>query len=282
MTSSNHFILARPFIESAVARCVDHTAYSNTDLHHACSRLVLFVGTQPNVELTDSTVFAAPTIEKYIATLVDMSPASRGNLRSMLYRMSEVLLGTTGKGDMSYALSASSPSEPYVAQDEAQLRRWCRAQSDTRSGDARVLLALGFGAGLSAGEIVAARPGDIEEGVDGSGRVAYFVNATGARARRVQLDGTWAVEAVEVSAARASAEWLFAPKRKGTGKNLISNFIARGPDTGLRPNTQRMRATYLVKHIEAGDSVTELMRVAGVQSLDALARYVRFVGGAME
>jgi hypothetical protein len=33
-----------------------------------------------------------------------------------------------------------------------------------------------------------------------------------------------------------------------------------------------MRATYLVKHIEAGDSVTELMRIAGAQSLDALAR----------
>lgn len=56
---------------------------------------------------------------------------------------------------------------------------------------------------------------------------------------------------------RDGAEWLFCPKRKGTGKNLISNFIARGPDTGLRPTTQRMRAAYLVQHIEAGDSVKE-------------------------
>ena len=77
---------------------------------------------------------------------------------------------------------------------------------------------------------------------------------------------------------RQKAKWLFAPAREGAGKNLISNFVVRGGSAGLRPNTQRMRATYLVRHIAAGDSVTQMMEIAGVKSLDALARYVRFVG----
>jgi integrase len=278
MTPPNHFILARPFIESAVARCADHTAYSNADLHHACGRLVLFVGTEQNVELTDAIVFAAPTIEKYIATLTDMTPASRGNLRSMLYRMAEVLLGTTGKGDMSYALSASSPSEPYSAAEVSAIKGWAGKQSDAREVNVAALIGLGFGAGLSASEIAGVRVSDVERDSDGS----VHVSVTSGRYRRVQVDEQWRSE-VDFALEYGSADDLFfCPKRKGTGKNLISNFIARGSDVGLRPNTQRMRATYLVKHIEAGDSVKELMRIAGVQSLDALARYVRFVSGATE
>jgi hypothetical protein len=76
---------------------------------------------------------------------------------------------------------------------------------------------------------------------------------------------------------RAHDEWLFGPNRKGNGKSLISNFTVRGPDVGLRLQPQRMRSTYLVRHIQAGDSVVELLRIAGVQSLEELARYLRFV-----
>jgi hypothetical protein len=273
MSTPNHFILARPFIESAVARCVDRTSYSNAELHHACSRLALFVGTQPNALLTDALVFAAPTIERYIATLTDMTPASRGNLRSMLYRMSEVLLGTTGKGDMTYALSASSPSEPYSAADVAAIKRWSGKQLGARGANASALIGLGLGAGLSASEIAEVRGSDLARDSAGS----LYVSVSGVRSRRLLLDeasGSYVESALEFG---SPSGLLFCPKRKGTGKNLISNFIARGPDVGLRPSTQRMRATYLVKHIEAGDSVKELLRIAGVQSLDALGRYVRFV-----
>jgi integrase len=276
MTPPNHFILARPFIESAVLRCVDRTAYSNAELHHACGRLVLFVGTQPDVGLTDSAVFSAPTIEAYIATLTELTSASRGNLRSMLYRMSEVILGTTGKGDISYALSASSPSEPYSREEVALLNEWFAAQGN-RQTDAAALLGLGFGAGLSSAEIVALKPSDLDVEPTAEGTLV-FVHVKGLRARRVLVDHAYSKFVVAAWEARQKSKWLFAPGRNGAGKNLISNFVARGPDAGLRPNTQRMRATYLVKHIAAGDSVTELMRIAGVQSLDALARYVRFVG----
>jgi hypothetical protein len=196
----------------------------------------------------------------------------------MLFRMSEVLLDATGKGDMSYALSASSPSEPYSKQDELEVHAWARAQSVARSRDTHVLIALGFGAGLSSGEIIGTRPSDIEQGVDDLGNVAFFVNVTGTRARRIRVEGSWVDKMGAVAAKRAAAEWLFCPKRDGAGKNLISNLLARGPSVGLRPNTQRMRATFLVRHIAAGHSVAEVMRIAGVQSLGALARYVRFVG----
>jgi hypothetical protein len=276
MTTSNLFILARPIIESAVARCVDRTAYSNAELHHACAALVLFVARQSNADLSDQTVFAAPAIESYIATRTDMSPASRGNLRSMLYRMSEVLLGTTGKGDISYALSAASPSEPYSDRERKALERWRAAQSVTRRPSADALFGLGFGAGLSASEVMTVTPADIEFETNDAGPESS-VNVAGTRARRVLIDKDWNDSVVRAWQAHQNQALVFCPDRKGAGKNLITNFIARGGDVGLRPNTQRIRASYLVTHINAGDSVTTLIRIAGVKSLDALARYVRFV-----
>jgi hypothetical protein len=276
MSTSDLFVTVRPFIASAVARTVRRTAYSNAELHHACSRLILFVGAETHLKLTDATVFAAPTIEKYIATLTDMTPASRGNLRSVLYRMSEVLLGTTGKGDLSYTLSAASPSEPYSDAEVAALNVWFSAQGD-RQVDAAALFGLGFGTGLSSAEIVAVKPSDVE--VESAGETAsVVVTVRGVRHRAVVVDDAYARFVLAAWRPRQMGKWLFAPAREGAGKNLISNFVSRGASEGLRPNTQRMRATYLVRHIEAGDSVVELMRIAGVKSLDALGRYVRFVG----
>jgi hypothetical protein len=69
---------------------------------------------------------------------------------------------------------------------------------------------------------------------------------------------SWPVDVGSAPAdARLNAEWLFALVRRGGVKNLISNLVARGPDVGLRPQTQRMRAAYLVNHIEASESVAE-------------------------
>jgi hypothetical protein len=127
---------------------------------------------------------------------------------------------------------------------------------------------------------MAARVADVEQGDDEDGNQACFINVTGQRARRVQVDSAWAVDLGDALNERNDDEWLFCPKRDGAGKNLVTNFVARGGSRGIRPNTQRMRATYLVNHLEHGTPVVELMRIAGVQSLDALARYVRFAGEA--
>jgi integrase len=263
-------------VDSAVRRCVERTAYSYADLLRACIGLAThLVAGSSGVELNDERVFSPLAIEDYVSSLTHMKDASRSNLRSMLYRMSEVLLGVTAKRNRGFALPSSDPSEPYSDGDLVRLERWYSAQT-ARTPDAAALLALGLGAGLSASEIGNVASSDIEfDSSKRSPRVYVFVS--GERQRQVRIDEQWEPLIALALESRRDEVYLFRPKRKGAGKNLISNFIARGPDVGLRPNTQRMRATYLVKHIEGGDSVSELIRIAGVQSLDALARYVRFV-----
>jgi hypothetical protein len=271
----------RSFTESATATCADRTPYTTGELYSVCTKLALFATTILALELESETMFSANTIELFIqAGLPSWSPASRGNARSMLFRMSEVILGTVTRGSRLFALPASSPSEPYAAAEQNEVRKWKNAQGGRRASDASVLLALGFGAGLSAGEIMAARVANVEQGEDELGNMAYFINVTGQRARRVQVDSAWTGDLSVTVDERSHDEWLFCPKRDGAGKNLITNFVARGGSHGIRPNTQRMRATYLVNHLEHGTPVIELMRIAGVQSLDALARYVQFVGEA--
>jgi len=61
--------------------------------------------------------------------------------------------------------------------------------------------------------------------------------------------------------------FAFAPKREAAGKNLVSNFVARSEGEGIRANAQRIRATWVVDHLQSGTPVLNLMELAGVRSL---------------
>jgi hypothetical protein len=109
-------------VDSAVVRCAGRTPYTATDLRFACLGLFRHVlNGQPGIVLTDENVFAPAAIESFIASLVNFKAASRSNLRSVLYRMSEVLLGVTAKGNSAFALPSSDPSEPYTDEESAGL-----------------------------------------------------------------------------------------------------------------------------------------------------------------
>lgn len=63
-----------------------------------------------------------------------------------------------------------------------------------------------------------------------------------------------------------------------TGKNTVSNLVARAAkdrDPALPvPVPQRMRATWLVRHLDAGVRVDALLKAAGLDSLSVLDRYL--------
>jgi hypothetical protein len=81
-------------VDSAVARCAGRTAYSTTDLLHACVGLTThLINGRIGVDLDDEKVFAPVAIEDYLSSLGHLSDNVRSNIRSILYRMSDVLLG---------------------------------------------------------------------------------------------------------------------------------------------------------------------------------------------
>ena len=263
------------FVESSVSKCLKKTPYSSADLYQATSRMAAWVDAQPDLLLDEATVFAPATVEQFIQEgLPAYAPASRGNRRSMLLRMSETILGSAAHRAQSGALPASSPSVPYSVDEVRSVQTWASAQSGDRRKSARVLAAAGLGAGLSTGEITALRVADIVTTANET-----FIAVTGARPRRVLVDRKWASALRGSVKGREPKEWAFCPSRAGAGKNLVTNFVARSTSTEVRPNAQRMRATWLVGRLQSGESAIAMMINAGVTSLGAITRYITFTQG---
>jgi len=262
---------ATDFTLAAVADTVDALPYDTADLNSATNRLVAWCWETAGLPLERHIVFHRDTIARFISVgCPELKPASRGNLRSQLLRMSEILAQPAPR--RLKALPPSDPSAPYSTEELVSLRSWAGGQSTAgRRANAAVLLALGAGAGLSASEIGELRVADIQ--VD---ELGVLVNVTGSRARSVPVLREWEEALIERVASTDPGKHAFRENHTTFYPNLISNFVDRGHPTRVRLTTQRLRATWIVHHLDAGTPVAALMEAAGVESLEAFTRYVRF------
>ena len=263
---------ATDFTLAAVADTVNALPYDTADLNSAATRLVSWCWETAGFPLERHIVFHRDTIARFISVgCPGLKAASRGNLRSQLLRMSEILSQPAPR--RLKALPPSDPSAPYSAEELVSLRSWASGQSTAgRRANAAVLLALGAGAGLSASEIGELRVADIQ--VDELGVV---VNVTGSRARSVPVLREWEESLVARVASLDPEQFAFRENHRTFYPNLISNFVDRGNPSRVRLTTQRLRATWIVGHLEAGTPVAVLMKAAGVESLEAFTRYIQFV-----
>lgn len=270
----DHVWLAiREFVADTVAACDRETAYDQGDLSVAATKLTAWAKATAGLPLERDIVFRRETIGNFIATgATEYRPAARGNLRSQLLRMSEVLLPQHQIRKLR-PLPPSDPTRPYSMQQVALLRVWADTESTpARIANANVLLALGLGAGLTASEIGTVRVEDLE--IDEFGVVVHVL---GDREREVPVLQVWETALRRRALTLEQDRFVF---RENHGKfypNLVSNFVARSHVLGPLPQTQRMRTTWVVGHLERGTPVRVLMRAAGVESLEAFTRYIEFV-----
>lgn len=164
---------------------------------------------------------------------------------------------------------ASLAGAPYDTGELVALVSWARSFPTAASRqDADTLLALGLGAGLSASEIIALRHGDVVRpavGVDilvrgSSGRVVPVLRA---------------YQALLPPPSRDETRFVFRAARRGEYVNAITNFTGRVQ--GARPVAQRMRATWIVHHLEASTPLDVLLDAAGLTTPAALRRFLPFV-----
>ena len=273
------WLAVRHFVTIAVADAVGKTPYKEATLNVATTRLTAWAWQAAGLPLERSIIFNRDTIARFIAVgCDDWKPAARGNLRSQLLRMSEVLLGRTVSLRRLGALPPSDPSRPYSAKELVSLRNWAHSQSTSfRRTNAAVLLALGAGAGLSASEIGELRVEQISVGDDG-----VSIAVAGDRKREVPVRRTWEAALVDRVRASPADSYAFRENHTANYPNLISSFVVRSGTMQVRPTSQRLRATWIVHHLSAGVPVVTLMRAAGVESLEAFTRYLAFVDTAGE
>lgn len=268
------WLAIRDFVTAAVSDCAGSTPYNESTLNVATSRLTAWCWEDAGLPLERTVIFDRNTIAHFIAVgSTSWSPSARGNLRSQLLRMSETLIGRTTSLRRLVSLPPPDPSLPYIEEEIVALRNWAQSQSTPhRRSNARTLLALGFGVGLSASELGDLRSDAVH--VDGSG---VAITVEGARARTVPVLRAWEQDLVDRLSLLRPGQFVFRENRTMSYPNHVSNFVNRSQKSAIQPQTQRLRATWIVHHLTVGTPVKALMRAAGVESLEAFTRYMRFV-----
>lgn len=261
------------FAHAAVNDAQGLTPYDRTELLRAVLGLVEWSNDR-GIAIDRPTVFARDNIVAHVAAgLSEFGQATRTNRRSQLLRVAEALLEPALAPRALPPLAPSDPTVPYSEEEQSALVEWARKRKRTKGcDDAMMLLALGFGAGLSAQEVMNVRAGDITDAGD-----AVLVRVTEGRVRVLPVLRTWEKVLARRAGALAPREHMFKPGRTGAGKNLISNFIATAKADGVHAQTQRMRSTWLVQQMAACTPLPTLVEAAGVDSLEALTRYLVFV-----
>lgn len=252
-------------------RAQKKTPYSVGDLTIALRPFLAWAIEEASLDADLKVLLSRRNIELFISTGVrGYKQASIGNLRSRLLRLAEVMSPHAPASVRLAPLPPADPLRPYGVAEVASLISWAASRSTAPARrSAEVLLALGLGAGLSALEIGDLRNEHITSGIEG-----VLVRVEGPRSREVWMLDIWGQRLA--THLDDSDDYAFRPGRTKSWPNVISNFVGSG-ELAVRPQSQRMRATWMVEHLNAGTNIKVLAEAAGVESLESFARYLRFV-----
>ncbi|MER7662074.1 hypothetical protein [Streptomyces sp. NPDC096193] len=223
-------------------------------------------------------------IERFIAVgCPQVKESTRGNYRSRLLRLRELVISGECRTGKPAELSASSPNRPYSQRELADLWGWAGGQpTDELRWGCKTLLALGAGVGLDSPEVIPLRAHDIRHSPRMRGPVV--VKTRGSRRREILCRRPW--EAVLASSAERSetpgaASYLFRPNCHSRGTNTVTNFLARTKPSPGSPRLLmgRLRSTWLVDLFESRVPITVIVAAAGVDSLHGLSRILPFLSG---
>jgi len=252
------------FARNVVGDVAKTVSYRREDLLAAVQHHVHWAHVVSGLPLERDFLFRRDVIAVAVQQLPMRSEASLGRRRAVLLRVAEAL-GVTERALP--PLYGSEPSAPYSAAEVGELRVWATVQREGRRDHARTLLALGIGAGLATSEICAVTSADIAS--DGA-----MVNVSGSRSRTVPVDAEWWADLA--NSRRPDGDPVFLPGVRWYA-NKISDFVRVTHGDQLRPKPQRMRTTWLLRRMTEGVPLQDLLYAAGVKSLDALARFERYL-----
>lgn len=265
-----------PTIGAFVTRCVEaastESRYSKAELFAAATPLTVWTWSTAGLPLDPTAVFDRDVIDRFTSVVPQYrTKGSRNTMRSRLLRISEALLTPDAIVTALRPLGPSDPTAPYSDEEITGLRSWASAQpTAAKRLSAGGLLALGIGAGLSGREIIECRLTDVHADEQG-----VVVSVRGERSRRVPVVCDWEDALVRLISESDCDRPVFREGQTGDNRNLITDFVSRSRGkVGLQ--ARRMRTTWIVHHLNSGTPTIALLDAAGVQTLEAFDRFVRF------
>lgn len=262
----------RPFVEAVIADSRGQTAYDDRELYVVVTALAAWIVTRAGYDLRRDVAFDPYVIDQFVMEgLAQYTKAGRGTMRSRLRRVSEVLLPGGRIPALERPLGKSDPCKPYSSREVSTLEGWARALPYSPSHSARRLLALGLGAGLSGAEIGAVHVDHLL--VDGDG---VCVRVASGRPRVVPVLHSWEGALLTARREVPAGGWVFRTGRETRHRNAVTNFVEKHtPPVALQ--ARRMRATWIIAHLNAGTPVRALLRIAGLSSAEALDSFLPHV-----
>jgi integrase len=166
--------------------------------------------------------------------------------------------------------SAISEMEVYTAAEQTAFVSSCNNRSTKRQrSNMRVLLGLGFGAGLKVGELNNVRTHDIQQREN-----HHVVRVPGARERVVPIRADWVPILLDGLADRRPDDYALLGYRHETlSTRLAIEMHLRAPNEP-HPAPSRMRSTWIVEHLTRGLRPDVLASIAGLGVADSFRTYV--------
>ncbi len=271
---ARHWEVLEDLVREVVADTNPATVSDTTQTLSTVTTYVHWCWKTAGLPLDRDVLFEFRMIEAFIAArpIPTWSESSYRNHRSKLRQVTRALRGRVASGQPS-PIKTNPVEPPYTDSQIVTLRNWAITQSTPqRRFDATVLLALCLGAGLTAGDIADFRGRDVlidDEGI--------ILRVTGPRPRYVPVLQEWETWLCAAADQTDPDIYLFGRQRTGTSRNFIANFVAKCSPIKPAVSTHRMRATWQVRHLNAGTPLAAFVEAAGIDSLSTITKYLKFL-----
>ncbi|MDN4598026.1 hypothetical protein [Leifsonia virtsii] len=264
--------LIADFVKDACSLAAPQTKYTAKLLTTIATAFVTWCVVERGLPLEAGVIFSRQAIDMY-ATEENRgrSEGTRRNYRAMLLRIAEVLVPEQHNERLT-PLSRKGVAAPYSAEQMAHFRFWALGQhTEVKRRRAMLMLVLCAGAALKPVEIVDLMPGHVRVG---GGGILIEVHG-GTSPRLVPLLAEWDEWMTALLADAEPEIPLWGPPNRSDGGNLLSSFTQY--TIGEHPVGNRLRATWIVKQLQAGAPIKEVHRALGFEKFENLPRYLAYV-----
>ena len=246
---------------------------------HSCRRFAAFLGRSPDTATADD-------VRRFQLHLVEsgLSICNRNRIMTGVRFLFRVTLRRHDLAAEVYHLKEPQKLPLVMSPEEAK-----RLLAMSGNLKVHVMLALGYGCGLRAGEIVRLRAGDI----DSAQMIIRIVQGKGRKDRNVMLPPEvlallrqwWKARPTRYDAGVLPQErWLFPGRRRGlhlTTRQLSRLFHETADAAGIRKRVSlhSLRHSFATHLLERGTDIRLIQALLGHSKLDTTARYTRVATG---
>lgn len=213
----------------------------------------------------DDTILNAELIDAFTVARRDEVKVAVADRERKLIR---TIAGLANNADDRFSSTDADPSVPYTVEEEGAIRRWAEGQpSETRRRQCGAAAALALGCGLTPAEVRHVRVSDLHRLADGM----VAVTLTDGRVVPVRA---WWNDLLVAAMEGEPDEYVICPTAVKRTPYRLVQFLRNS--RGISPSLQRMRATWLLRHVDAGTPLNNLLAAAGLGSSDVLRRVLPF------